>query len=59
MKQLVELGDGRRASVHVFGEGDALLYFPGGPGFPAMLPSIEAPKAFRSAVEAWANAARI
>jgi proline iminopeptidase len=42
VKQLVELGNGRRASVHLFGEGDPLLYFAGGPGLPAMLNLIDA-----------------
>jgi proline iminopeptidase len=42
--EVVELGDGRRASVHVFGEGQRqpLLYFVGGPGLPAMLNLIDA-----------------
>jgi pimeloyl-ACP methyl ester carboxylesterase len=35
--ETVQLGDGRQATYHLFGSGDPLLFFVGGPGFPGML----------------------
>ncbi|HYX84135.1 MAG TPA: alpha/beta fold hydrolase, partial [Gaiellales bacterium] len=37
MTKLVSLGDGRRASYEIVGEGEPLLMFMGGPGLPARL----------------------
>lgn len=37
LRDLVELPDGRRASYEVIGDGEAVLYFQGGPGFSASL----------------------
>ena len=36
-ERIVALDGGQRATFRVFGDGDPLLSFPGGPGFPAML----------------------
>ena len=38
----VELDGGRQATYAVFGSGEPLLYFAGGPGFPAMLNLLDA-----------------
>jgi pimeloyl-ACP methyl ester carboxylesterase len=37
LRESVELPDGRRAAYEVVGEGEPLVYFPGGPGFSANL----------------------